>query len=348
MFYTKKLRRSLFTVLVLGVMVLGLGNAFNINTLAAGMAVTVAPATAPVSTATSVALSFTTTTTVSSAGTIEVVYPTASYSGTPVLSVATGLLGSTTVTTSGADTIASALVLSASIPVGANTITVAGLTTTGAGNNSFTVYTSGGDFGAGFQYVGNANQVTVRAVVPISLSFVIRNSADTANTNVCDMGNLSVTAVSSCSYRLKVATNAQYGYTINKSTSGNFSNGSYGFPNAAVGTAGTGGTAQAAGTPLYGARIVKGSITAPTGVTTLNAAYDAGATNDVEYVSTTEADLVSADKPNNPATTDTTNTSLVTHEAAVDASTPAGIYTQKVTYTVSPSFATPPPAPIQL
>jgi hypothetical protein len=167
------------------------------------------------------------------------------------------------------------------------------------------------------------------------------NFDDTANTNVCNMGNLSVTAVSSCSYRLKVATNAQYGYTINKSTSGGFTNGAAIFPNAAVGTTGTGGTAQAAGTQLYGARIVKGSITAPSGITTLNAAYDAGATNDVNYSSTAEVDLVSADKPNNPANTDVVNTSLVTHEAAIDASTPAGIYTQKVTYTVSPSFAAP-------
>jgi hypothetical protein len=339
MFYTKMLRGVFSTVLVLGVMVLGLGNALSINTFAAGVAITVTPSTQVVSTATSVALGLTTTTAIPVNGLVEVVYPTAGYVGTPSLAIAGEAVSATAITTSGSDTIAT-VTATAAITAGAKTITISGLSTTAvSGNNLFTVYTSAGDYGAAFQYVGNANQVTVRAIVPVSLSFAIRNAADTANTNSCDMGNLSVSTVGSCSYRLKVATNTEFGYTISTVTSGNFTNGSASFPNAAAGTAGTGGTTQAAGTELYGAKINKGSVTTAGGTTTLASVYDAGLTKDVLYNNTTAADLVTSNKPNNPSATDLVNTSLVTHEASIAASTAAGIYTQKVTYTITPSFS---------
>ena len=340
MIFLKSLHRVFSSLLLLSVMVLGLGNLQTINTLAAGVNVTVSPSITTVSNATSVVLGLTTTAAIPTAGLIEVVYPTAAYTGTPAIGVSAGTVGATTTTISGSDTIASVTVAT-TVPAGANVFTVTGLSTSAtAGNNLFTVYTSAGDFGANFQYVGNANQVTVRAVVPVSLSFVIRNAADTANTNVCDMGNLSVTAIGSCSYRLKVSTNAQNGYTVSTVTTGGFTNGSAIFPSANPGNAGTGGTAQSAGTHLYGAVINKGSITAPGGTTALNSVFDAGVTNNVEYDYTTVADLVTANKPNNPTATDIVNTSLVTHQAAVNTSTAAGIYTQKVTYTVTPSFAT--------
>lgn len=338
MFYTKKLRGVLSTVLLSCVMVLGLSSTTSINTLAAGVVLTVSPVNQLVATANTVTLGLTTTTAVPVTGIIEVVYPTAGYTGTPTLSVALGVVGATTTTTSGSDTIASAVV-NTIIPVGANSITVTGLTTSAtANNNLFTVYTSAGDYGAAFQYVGSANQVTVRAVVPITLSFAIRNAADTANTNSCDMGNLSVSAVGSCAYRLKVATNAENGYTINTVTTGNFTNGTNNFVNAALGTS---GTPQTAGIELYGARINKGSITGVGGTTILAPVYDAGSSNNVSYVNTSVAALVTADKPNNPASTDLINTTLVTHEASINTSTAAGIYTQKVTYTITPSFSIP-------
>ena len=333
------IKKIISAILLLGILSLGLGNLQIIKTLAAGVSVQLTKPYWPVSQPLySFGLNLTTAALIPATGLIEVVYPTAAYTGTPTITVSSGTVGATTTTTSGADTIASATAVT-DVPAGANVFTISGLSTSStASNNLFTVYTSAGDYGSGFQYVGGANQVTVRAVVPVSLSFAIRNAADTANTNVCDMGNLSVTAVGSCSYRLKVATNAQYGYTVSTVTNGDFTNGSAVFPNAAVGTAGTGGTAQAAGTHLYGAKIDKGSITAPGGTTSLNAVYDAGAINNVSYVNVTSADLVTANKPNNPTATDVVNTSLVTHQAAVDASTAAGIYTQKVTYTVTPSF----------
>jgi hypothetical protein len=346
MFYTKMLRGVFSTVLILGVMVLGLGNALSINTFAAGVAITVSPSIQTVSTAGSVTLGLTTTTVIPVNGLVQVVYPTAGYTGTPSLAIGGGTVGATITTTSGTDTIAEATVIGA-VSAGAKTIVITGLTSSAvSGNNLFTVYTSAGDYGAAFQYVGNANQVTIRAIVPVALSFAIRNAADTANTNSCDMGNLSVSTVGSCSYRLKVATNAEFGYTISTVTSGNLTNGTASFPNAAVGTAGTGGTTQVAGTELYGAKINKGSVTTAGGTTTLASVYDAG-TNNVLYNNTATADLVTTDKPNNPSATDTTNTTLVTHEASIAASTAAGIYTQRVMYTVTPSFAPPVGPPVQ-
>jgi hypothetical protein len=295
---------------------------------------TLSPASVGVQTSQDIELGSTLLNSIPTGGVIQVVYPTASYTGTPTLTVSSSI-GSTTVTTSGDNTIITGTLIN-SIPAGSTLITVSGLTTSATPSvNPFTLYTSTGDFGSAFQYVGGANEVIITGIVPVSLSFVIRNADDTANTNICDMGNLSITTIGTCSYRLKVRTNAQNGYTINKTSEGGFTNGSYTFTNAAVGAT---GTAQTAGTELYGAKIDKGAVTTPGATVTLAPDYDAGATNNVDYSGTSPEALVNSSKPNNPTAIDTVNTSLVTHEAGIQASTPAGIYTQKVIYTVVPVF----------
>jgi len=190
----------------------------------------------------------TTTAIIPVGGTIQVTRPTAAYTGTASLAVSAGAIGATTNTISGTESVSTATV-STAIPVGALSITVTGLTTSAtASNNSFKVYTSAGDYGANFQYVGSANVVAVKARVPLILSFVIRDTTDTINTNNCDMGDLTTAAVGFCEYRLKVTTNARLGYTINSTTSGNFTNGTDNLNNAAVGTGGTGGTGGTPGT----------------------------------------------------------------------------------------------------
>ena len=321
-----------FSVLMISASLLG-----GINAHAAGVVITVTPSTAAVSTATTPVLALTTTAIIPVGGTIQVTRPTAAYTGTASLAVSAGAIGATTNTISGTESVSTATV-STAIPVGALSITVTGLTTSAtASNNSFKVYTSAGDYGANFQYVGSANVVAVKARVPLILSFAIRDTTDTSNTNSCDMGDLTTAAVGFCEYRLKVTTNARLGYTINSITSGNFTNGTDNFNNAAVGTGGTGGTAIAAGTENYGAIVTKGSITAAGGTTTTAAAFSAG-TSDVAYVHAASNTIVTANKPNAPATTDLTNTTLVRHEAAISANTPAGLYTQTVTYTIAPSF----------
>jgi hypothetical protein len=335
MFTTKiSLNKIVSSALLLGLMTLSFVNNFHAS--AAGIAVTLSPTIADISTNNPINLTFTNTVTGPANGFVQIVYPTSAYTGTPTITISGDIFASTVITTSGSDTIITGQ-LSNGLGTGEpTTVTISGLTTSSAPSiNPFTLYTSAGDYGAAFQYVGGANEVTVRGIVPVSLSFTIRNAADTANTNVCDMGNLSISTIGSCSYRLKVKTNAQNGYTINKTATTGFTNGSYVFANAAAGAT---GTAQTAGTELYGAKIDKGSVSTAGGVVTLAANFDAGATNNVDYSGLTPEALVSSDKPNNPTATDTVNTSLVTHEAGIQASTPAGIYTQKVIYTVVPVF----------
>jgi hypothetical protein len=309
----------------------------SLSTNAAGIGIGLTASSNAVSSATTLTLALTPSAAISIGDTIQVVRPTAAYTGTSTLAVSAGAIGGTTETVLGSETISTATVTTA-IPAAAFNITLSGLTTAATpSNNAIKVY-AGVDYGANFHYVGDANVVNVRARVPLQLSFVIRNNADTADTNICDMGDLTTSAVGNCEYRLKVSTNATNGYTVNVVTSGDFTNGTANFVNAAAGTAGTGGTAQAAGTEMYGAIVTKGSITGAGGTTTLGAAYDAGATNNVSYVNTTVASLMIANKPNAPLATDLTNTTLVRHEAGISASTAAGLYNQQVTYTVTPSF----------
>jgi hypothetical protein len=338
MVQTNKFFRLSFSVMAVLGLVFGLVANSTLNTHAAGVTVTVAPSAQAVSTAGNVVLTFTTTAAIPVGGTVQVLYPTAAYTGTATFAI-TGATGTVANTTSGSNNVSTFTVTTTPIAAGAITATIGGLTTSAtAGNNTWIMYTSAGDYGANFQYVGQANVVSVRARVPLQLAFAIRNTGDTANTNVCDMGDLTTSAVGFCEYRLKVTTNARSGYTINVATSGNFTNGTDNFANAAVGTGGAGGTAQAAGTELYGVKVTKGSITGAAGTTTLATVYDAGATNNVSYVAAGPATLITANKPNSPATTDLTNTTLVRHEAGISANTAAGLYTQTVTYTIAPSF----------
>lgn len=313
--------------------------ATSLKATAAGITPTVTPSSQTVSTSSNVTLSFTPVTPITTGSTIIVGIPSG-YTGGAALTTSDISVTGTNITSTvssgfSATGFTSTLTTSANVTT-AVTIVIGGTnklsSPAAAGNYAFTVTTSVGDSGANFQYVGQANVVLVRAVVPVSLSFAIRNSADTANTNTCDMGTLSVASIGSCSYRLKVGSNAA-SYAISVSTSGNFTNGAYSFANAAAGAT---GTALSAGTERYGAIITGGSAT--NGSVALATAYSAGA-NSVSYVNGSAATLLTVTGQNNPGvSSDTTNTSLVTHNAATSSTTAAGLYTQTVTYTVLPTF----------
>jgi hypothetical protein len=138
---------------------------------------------------------------------------------------------------------------------------------------------------------------------------------------------------------LKVSSNAKSGYTVSYQASGGLSDGSNTMNNAAVGSAGTGGTNIVAGTETYGVRITPGSITGASGIISTSAAFNAGATNSVQYNNTTPTVILTATKPNSPtASGDTTNTSLITHNLGITSNTESGNYSQTITYTVAPSF----------
>ena len=303
---------------------------------AAGVSVSLTPSTANVSTTGNITLAYTSTVSVPTTGTISIGMPSGAYTGTPTFTIGAAAATFTSGTSGGVITYT--LTPGAVVAVGSVSIVISGFTTPSAQQNAaFTVTTSTGDYGGAFQYVGSANVVQVRAFVPTSLSFSIRNSADTANTNTCDMGNLVTTTVGNCTYRLKIAQNATNGVNVFVTTSGNFTNGTASFTNAVAGTGGTGGTAITTGAENYGVLIAKGSIT--NGTTALTTAYNGGATNSVLFTNTTAASMLTYSGPNNPsASGDTTNTALVTHNAAISSNTRAGLYTQTVTYTVTPSF----------
>jgi hypothetical protein len=306
---------------------------------AAGITPTVAPSAQTVSTLANVTLTFTPVTPITNGSTIAVGIPSGYTGGAALTNADVTVTGTNIISTveSGFTATGFTSTLTASANVTAPVTIVIGGTNkltspVTAGNYAFTVYTSVGDLGANFQYVGQANVVLVKAVVPVSLSFVIRNATDTANTNTCDMGNLSVASIGNCNYRLKVGSNAA-SYAVSVSTSGNFTNGTYNFTNAAAGAT---GTAITAGTERYGAIITPGSAT--NGTVSLATAYSAGA-NNVNYANTVAGTLLTVTGKNNPTGSgDTTNTTLVNHNAAINSTTAVGQYTQTVTYTVLPTF----------
>lgn len=203
------------------------------------------------------------------------------------------------------------------------------------GNYPFTFTASNNAYGGGLHYVGGANTVQVRTVVPFSLEFDIRNSTDTADSNTCDFGDVSLTAVSQCSYRLKISTNSPNGFSLSMITSGNMTNGSSSIANAIAGPI---GSTVVAGQELYGARIDAGLINGTGGISTI-LGYSSAVSNIVAYNTTTNQNIINSTGPNNPsATGDSINTILVSHSLAISATTPAGIYTQTVTYQVTPTI----------
>jgi hypothetical protein len=179
------------------------------------------------------------------------------------------------------------------------------------------------DIGGTFLYSGDDNDVTVTAIVASELEFRIRNSADTADTNTCNLGVLSISSLSSCTYRLKVRTNASSGYQVETIADGDLRLSGSGDvvdsldldPIAEDGTV-------AAGTEGYGVQFYGGACTA--GSITEDAPFD---DDDTPVASNTFS-----------GSTDTTNTALVDHVAAMDTSTAPGTYTQIVSYYVTASF----------
>jgi hypothetical protein len=201
------------------------------------------------------------------------------------------------------------------------------------------------DFGAALYDVLGSNEVTVTASIPSSLSFAIRNAADTANTNVCTFGTLALNQVSFCSYRLRIATNAASGYTATLQPNGEFNvNGT------ATMTAVLNDIPFATGTEAYGMAFFYGAASGGrVGANNFDApAVEAGATEDASLTfnqDSTPLDFVTATTVvsyggpfNALAAPSPTTTALVVHGAAIGAATPYGSYGQTVTYRVTGSF----------
>jgi hypothetical protein len=226
-----------------------------------------------------------------------------------------------------------------------------GLTTTTATNYSISMRATSSttqftatDYGAALYYVLGGNEVQVTAEIPASLTFSIRNDADTANTNVCQLGTLSLTQVNYCSYRLRIATNAVTGFTATIQPDSAFSNGS------AVMTEIANDTAFVAGVEAYGIASLTGASTGGrTGggdftnpANEASAAQDATLTFNVDSTPlsfTSATTVVSYAAPFNASTAPSLDTtSRVTHGASIGAATLTGNYGHTVTYRVTGSF----------
>ncbi len=187
---------------------------------------------------------------------------------------------------------------------------------------------------------GSTSTATAGFVYGEKLGFNIQNSSDTAGTNSCDLGQATTSNLSSCSYRLKVSSNATNSYSISMQTSGSLSNGSRSISNAAVGATGTGGnniSPSTIGTEKYGISINPGAITG-TGTISTTSLFNAGTTNSVNSNYSTPQVIIQATGINTPNSIDTTNTALITHKLNISSDTSAGRYTQTVTYTLIPNF----------
>lgn len=216
-------------------------------------------------------------------------------------------------------------------------------------NYSFSILTSSStdpstptDFGSALFYANGGNQVTVTAAVPATLSFAIRTADDTANTNSCALGVLSTAATSTCSYRLRISTNAAGGFTASLLANHDLATGD------ATMTDVTNGGSANAGTEGYGISDFQGASSGGHNVSTglfdqpVATGTDAGFDFDTlptpvptSTAQTIESYSNSFDAGASPSLT---TTSLVTHFANIDGGTAAGNYSQIVTYTVTASY----------
>lgn len=203
-----------------------------------------------------------------------------------------------------------------------------------ARNFSEAVVTTGAtvDFGAAMFYVNGGNDVTITATVPATLSFMITSSTNiTVEQHTCDLGVLSTSAVNSCSYRLKIQTNAQNGFGGKIKEDHDLATGYATLTN-------VGDLQVTAGFEEYGVNLVTstyGGRNPSTGVFDQDATAWHAITEDWP-IPTTVAGFVSS--TNAFYATSTGATQLVTHKASINGSTVVGSYSQKVTYYVYGHF----------
>lgn len=215
-----------------------------------------------------------------------------------------------------------------------------------AQNYSISIFSSNPvDFGSALFYANGGNQVSVTASVPATLSFSIRNSADSATTNSCSLGTLSTSATSTCSYRLRIQTNAASGFAATIKANQDLATGS------ATITQVTNDTPATAGTEAYGIGTLTGATAGGRNGSTgafdqpvtegggAGAATTTFSTDPSPVPTTTAVTIISYTGGFSVSSTPSlTGTSLVTHSATISGGTPAGNYTQTVTYLVTATY----------
>ena len=191
----------------------------------------------------------------------------------------------------------------------------------GAGSYSVAVVTTN-DTGAGLAYVGNANDVTVSATVLPNLTLVIDTADGTACTTAagvtsCNLGIITTAAVNTGNYTVNVGTNAASGSTLKVNDDGGLRNGSDTIDDI------TENTTVTAGTEGYGIAITN------TGYTEVSPFDD-----DDTPITTSPQTVATTSGPIDPASTGV----VVTHRAAISATTKALTYSHIVTWTATATF----------
>jgi hypothetical protein len=198
------------------------------------------------------------------------------------------------------------------------------------------------DVGAALFYAYGGNLVEVTANVPSTLAFSIRDSADNVNTNSCALGTLSTAASSTCSYRLRIGTNAAGGFqaTIAANHDLAMTNSMATMTQVVNDTATPLAGTEAYGLEAFGASAggrLAGLYTQPVVMDTTagytfqtNTSPVPTSTQNFFHYTTGAFDPGSAPQ--------LTLTTLVKHFANISTGTPAGNYSQTVTYIVTAYF----------
>lgn len=213
------------------------------------------------------------------------------------------------------------------------------VTPTAGGTYSMAV--SGSFGGTGTIYVpitttADDDQVTVSGTVNAVMTFAIRNSGETADTNDCDLGALSTTAVSTCSYRLKVGTNTTAGFQVGLWADDQLNQATVAIDINDIAESST----VAAGIEGHGIVVVSPTNAGTVGTATTWAEQPPFNDDDTPIpVGEANMDVIFASNGtqdvNMGGTGNTTGTTLITHRAAISTATGAGSYDQLVTYNVS-------------
>jgi len=230
--------------------------------------------------------------------------------------------------------------LSATTTLNTNTLHLLFTFPSTAQNYSISVFSSNPvDIGSALLYANSGNLVTVTAQVPAILAFAIRNSADSANTNVCNLGTLTSAASSTCEYRLKIGTNATNGFTTSILANHDLATG-YATMTQVVDNAASAPGSEQYGLELFGATVGgrDGSGGYTGAITEANAVGFTFQTDNSPVPTSTQSFLTYSSSFDSGTSPDLTKTTLVKHFANIHTGTPAGSYSQVVTYTVTATF----------
>jgi len=226
--------------------------------------------------------------------------------------------------------------LTAAIVAGTSVELCFNITTDASSTNGLvTMVTDGGDYSGVLVYNGNDNDVLVTAEVMGLLFFEIRTPDDASTTNECELGLLLPGNVNECQYRLAIETGASNGFTAyiwdKSATSGLVNANGDEINPVAEDSLVTGGVES------YGI----GVVAATSSFTAIGATStdELGDFNDDDTpIPTAKTQMISATGPFDWEQGVLTSSSLVTHRAAIDNSTPTGAYTQTVSYYVTGNF----------